>query len=233
MGWSVSDTGKYFGDRNPFRKDKGMSGAVQDMGSKYANTLSDLAPQSQGFEPQLMGPASSYHNTDYLSQLRGMASDRGRDAWSWSQNNLAQSQADQAQQSLANQGASSLATNQGNLAMRGGLTSGAAERMGNRNMQQQLMGQQGISRQLSDQRMAISGAADQRQRALLGQLGQAEMGAAKFGAGIDQWNAGQQNQAARNEILAGAIGNQNVSPSQGGLLSTLLNPLGQLTDGLI
>lgn len=212
-----NDVRKYFADRNPLATRNTIQGKTEAFNRNavgdFSNASADLRMAGGG---GLAFPQTVQNNlnTGYLDQLRGLASNKDR--WEMSQRNLAQSQANQASQSMQNQAASGLATAQGNLAMRGGLTSGAAERMGQNATQQRIMGQQGIGQQLSDQQLAISGAADQRQRALLGQLGDAELGAAKYGTAIDTWNAAQQNQAARNEILASAIGRQNISSGGGG-----------------
>ena len=242
MGWGVpkfkpaatygSDVQNYFSDRNPIANRNTFVGDVQNAAGGFSDLVSNKTA-GPSWEPELLGSSSDYLNTDYIDKLRGLAGETGKGAWQRNQMNLAESQADQARQNLTQAGASNLATSQGNMAMRGGLTSGASERLGMQNMQSQLAGQQGIGQQLSDQALTIGGAADARQRALLGQLGQAELGAANFGAGIDQWNAQQKNQAHRNEVLANAIGNQNISPGQQGLVSKILNPVGDLVGGLI
>lgn len=226
MGWGLpkfkpaatygNDTRKYFADRNPLAERNTIVGKTKAFARDKPKAVAQMAAQQEPFVPEQL---SGQLNTGYLDQLRGMAGNQS--GWERSQLGLAQSQANQARDALSAQGASGLASAQGNMAMRGGLTSGATERLGSQNLRNQIMGQQQIGQQLSDQSLAISGAADQRQRALLGQLGQAELGAANYQSRIDEFNANQLNSQARNNMLSNAIGQQNLGGDQQGFFSGL------------
>lgn len=128
----------------------------------------------------------------------------------------------QDQSALGNMGASSMATQQGNMAMRGGLTSGASERIGQQNLLGQLTGQQNLSSNAAIREGGYRGLADQRKRDMLTRLGGEERG-----------YADSVNKVEASKQLANAIGAQG-GGGAGGLMGALfggasggnMNPLG-------
>lgn len=80
------------------------------------------------------------------------------------------------------------------MAARGGLRGGAAMRLGNQAMQNQALARQGVLQQGALSRADI-GLQDQLQKnQFLSQLPGAQLGAAQYKAGLEQFNIGQQNQ---------------------------------------
>lgn len=208
-----------------------LSGGAKHLGGELSKGWKSAmyGPEQKGPDPiEAFTPetVSGSLNTKYLDQLRGLASPGGQQRWlggRLEQEQLRQ-QADRG--ALDRMGASNMATQQGNMAMRGGLTSGATERMGQQNLMGQIMGQQNLSSQAAGREAGLRSEADTRQRQLLGQLGQSEMGAANYQTGIDQYNANQQNAAMASAQAAQAMQNQNYGApgqpgSQGGLMGML------------
>jgi len=166
-------------------------------------------------------------NTGYLDQLRGMASEDPMSG-QWMQGQMEAERIRQAGDldALQSQGASSLATQQGQMAMRGGLTSGATERLGSQNMMAALQGRSNLARGAAGREAQLRSYGDQRQRDLVGQLGQAELGAAGYGSRIDQYNAAAKDQAARDAMMSQAIASQGAGQGGDG------SPWGSMMSGL-
>lgn len=84
---------------------------------------------------------------------KGLAT--GDSPWAMMQLQKNQMDAQNQKQNLATQGASSAAMARNNMAMRGGLSSGARERIGQNAIQAQMMGQQQVGRDMNAQNLNI------------------------------------------------------------------------------
>jgi hypothetical protein len=158
---------------------------------------------------QFFDPSKHQMDNRYLQEMRGIAfGDPGSSPWL--QYQMEQDQIRQAADldALQRQGMSSLATQQGQMAMRGGLTSGATERMGQQNLVGMLQGQSELSRSAAAREAAYRQQAEERQRDVLTQLPSAELQYSTYGAGLDQYATDQQNQAWAASQLADAIRGQ-------------------------
>ena len=108
---------------------------------------------------------------------------------------------------LSRTGASNLATQQGQLAMRGGLSSGATERLGRQNMLAQTLGQQDLSRAAAGREAAYRQQAEERQRDILKMLPQAEINYGTYNSGLGKFNVNQLNTISAAGKQAEAIAN--------------------------
>lgn len=168
--------------------------------------------QNSGF--QQFDPSQYAMDSRYLERMRDIAfADPGTSPWLkyQMQQDALRQQSDI--DALQSQGASSLATQQGNLAMRGGLTSGAAERLGSQNLMGSLMGRQQLSRSAAAREAGYRQQAEERQRDVLTQLPTAEQNYAQYGANLEQYRLNQYNKELAAQRLADAIRAQGGDPS--------------------
>lgn len=159
-----------------------------------------------GWNPQFLDPSQHQLDPRYLEQMRGIAfDDPGQSPWLRYQMQQDQIRQQSDIQGLQNQGASSLATQQGQMAMRGGLTSGATERLGQQNLVGMLQGRGDLSRSAAAREAAYRQQAEQRQRDVLMALPQAEQGYAGYHADLDKYAIDQRNTADAASQQAQAI----------------------------
>lgn len=167
-----------------------VAAAAQKLnGNKMPHQMGDN-PEEYKWEGQL-GPDGSLRrglklegslNTDYLTGLRENAlRDAGTpSAWRGLQQEKINRQAGDVSAQMAGQQRQQLDA----MAMRGGVGAGAAERMGQQGVGQALRAQQdvysqGLQADMTDEQNRLTG---------LQNLGQAELGAANFNSGVDQFN---------------------------------------------
>jgi hypothetical protein len=84
---------------------------------------------------------------------------------------------------------------QANLAMRGGLRSGASERLARQGAMQQALAQQDVRNQAVMNRLGISSEGEKMRQGILGQLAGAEQGYGTYQTAANQWNALQASEA--------------------------------------
>jgi len=127
----------------------------------------------------------------YLEQMRqdGLRQPGEQSQWRKLMEQKVQGQAGQAMANAQGQTSNAMS----NMAMKGGLRGGAAERMAGRGAQQALQAGQGVL----GQRLGLDIADEQMRGQQLGALGQAEMGAAGFQRAGDQFNI----QNSLNDVL--------------------------------
>ena len=89
---------------------------------------------------------------------------------------------------MAQQQASSLAQAQGNLAMRGGLRSGSAERLAQQSQLNQLMGGQRLGAEFAQRGMAYDIQDEMNRQQLLKAMPQMDLAQAQFQSGQKQFN---------------------------------------------
>lgn len=172
------------------------------------------SPSSGSGFPYFIDPSQHQLDPRYMDSLREAAfADPGSSPWLGYQ--MQQDQIRQAsdRDSLQNMGSSNLATQQGQMAMRGGLTSGATERLGYQNMQNMIQGNSELNRSSAAREAAYRQQAEERQRAILMGMPQAELGYSGYGQDL-QWRSNQEhNQAEAAKQLADAIRAQGGDPS--------------------
>lgn len=154
---------------------------------------------------------TSKHQLDprYIERMRDIAfDDPGNSPWLKYQMDQDQLRQKDDRQTLTNSGASNMASQQGNMAMRGASTSGSTERLGRQNLMSQLQGQQNLSRGAAGREGAYRQQAEERQRNILKMLPQAEVGYSQYGADLDKYNVDQMNQAGAAQRESDAIANQ-------------------------
>ena len=161
---------------------------------------------SDGF--RYLDPSQHQLDPRYMDALRGAAfDDPGQSPWLKYQ--MQQDQIRQAsdRDSLQNMGSSNLATQQGQMAMRGGLTSGATERLGYQNMQNMIQGNSELNRSSAAREAGYRQQAEQRQRAILMGMPQAELGYSGYGQDLQGRSNQEYNQAEAARQMAEAIRN--------------------------
>ncbi len=151
------------------------------------------APQGYG-GPQLMDKNYLESSQPYMNQMRSQVQG-GPQNNPWMRYQMQQEGIRQAgdRDRLARGGAANIESQQGQMAMRGGLNVGSVERLGRQNLMGQLQGQQALSRGAGAREAGIRSQSAARQDALSGRLGRAEMDRATFKKDVDSWNAGQIN----------------------------------------
>lgn len=164
----------------------------------YANNADPRAAEKDE-ERRWKGPELLSNNymdpmNDYMNSLRSQTQG-GAQNNPWMRYQMQQEQERQGQDvhNLEQAGQSNIASQQQNMAMRGGMTSGAAGRMGRQNIMSQLQGQQGLREGAASREAGIKSEGEDRYNALTGQLNNLEMQKSRFGADVDMWNAEQIN----------------------------------------
>jgi hypothetical protein len=162
-----------------------------------------------GWQPQFFDPSKHQLDPRYLDKMRGIAfDDPGKSPWLYyqMQQDRLRQQADI--EALQRQGMSSMATQQGQMAMRGGLTTGATERLGQQNLVAMLQGRSDLDRSAAAREAAYRQQAEQRQRDVLMGLPQAELAYAEYGAGLDKYSIEERNKVGAAREQANAIRDQ-------------------------
>ncbi len=171
----------------------GTNGGTPNAYANNANPNTDLNDRRwQG--PELLNNNYMDPMNDYMNSLRSQTQG-GAQNNPWMRYQMQQEQERQGQdmQNLENAGQSGVASQQQNMAMRGGMTSGASGRMNRTNIMGQLMGQQNLREGAASREAGIKSESETRHNALTGQLNNMEMQSARFGAEVDMWNAEQTN----------------------------------------
>lgn len=114
----------------------------------------------------------------------------GTSAWEQMALNKQGLEQNQAMQGAQQQGANAAAQARSGLAMRGGLSSGAAERSGRNSMRDILAAQQNVGAQGLQSRADIGQEAERQRLAALGQLPQMQLNAAQPGIDAQKFNIG-------------------------------------------
>ncbi len=157
-------------------------------------------------------------NTQGLEALRQRALSQGPSAWAGLAEQQQGLQAREGRQRAEQEGASQAAQAQSQLAMRGGLSGGAAERLAGQSARDIAMRRHGINRQAMNNRLGISMQDEQNKLGLLSQLPGQELGYGQFDLANKQGavNVAGQNRNAemqRNQFnIANTLGqmqNQN------------------------
>jgi hypothetical protein len=204
IGRMNNGLGVVAGGKNHYGFDRPDTYLLRDnegsLDDRFKESVGDSVNKIKEFGTQLGQDADSREQmqlADSYQQLKGMANDE-----SWAQN-----MRNQQFGNIDRNAASNMANIQNTLAMRGGLGSGASERMMNSASRDSLYAKQNAGLNIDMQN-------DARQRQLLGQLGAAE-------TGINQFNANnftnQQNRRLDALRLAGAT-EQSVDSSNVGAM---------------
>ena len=191
-------------------------------------------PQQQSQFPRFLDTEKHQLDPRYMEHLRGVAfGDPGSSPWLKYQ--LEQDQIRQAADldNLQLQGASNLATAQGDLAMRGGLTSGATERLGQQNLMAQIQGRSQLARSAAAREAGMRQAAEERQREVLMGMPQAELGYSGYHADLDKFSIQEQNKADAAKQMADAIRAQGGDPSMFDSLMGGLSSAGGVVGDLV
>jgi len=143
-------------------------------------------------------------NTGFLDRMRQEGLRGPGEASPW--RTLQQAQLEREAGNVAQRINQQNALAQDQMAMRGGLRAGAAERMANNSVRQNLAAQQDIL----GRGLQLDMADEQNRLGSLGRLGQAEMGAAQFQQNTDRFNI----QAALNDVFQERAADMNAYNEQ-------------------
>jgi len=163
---------------------------------------SDLYPgHNQSFESpeysSILGPdgrlpddlmVDNQYNNEYMNQLQDYATRQGPSPWLTAQQGLISSQGATARDDLEAQRLGGLQEAQEQLAMRGGLRSGAAERLAGLGMEAKMGESQDLSRALEQQMLEAQLAEEASKVGMMGQLPGMEAQRAQLSGGVQQQN---------------------------------------------
>lgn len=186
-----------------------------DPGSKpeLGGFTSSLAGDNAGLNSNaLLNPAQIQHqvgNTQALDAMRSRATSTGQSPWMNMQLQKQGLEQNNAMNSAVRQAQSGQAGALSNLAMRGGLSSGASERANRFGAQDLNAARQGVQSQGMMARNQIGIADDAQKTALLGQTAGLDANAANAQNASNQFNANSQNQAGQFNIQ-NYLGQQNL-----------------------
>ena len=151
VGDALNGFGVGQGDGTSGLIDMGAAPTLPGYNSIYDPNTMSLAHQMQG----LLANDPTKYNTQPLQQIQSNAESTNASPWAQLQSQLAKTQTGQGMSQAANQAAGSTAQAQGNLAMSGGLSSGANERTQEAGQQGAIAAQQDVQNKGNQQQLQI------------------------------------------------------------------------------
>lgn len=204
-------------------------GEYKDWRESLREKASEIKEDSKGFDNgygtykqdgwEVMDPNKHRANEQYIERMRRDAfAAPGTSEWLKYQQEQNKYQTQSDLDALSRQGSSNMASQQGNLAMRGGLSSGASERMGTQNMYSQLMGGQHTRRSSAARGAGNMVQEAERQRQLLQGLGPEERALANQKWDMNKGRADQLNDIRQWNEYSDLIASQGGGGGDAGVL---------------